>query len=393
MTFAQHLRPRHGLALAAASVLAVGLTACESKAPPQSAPPTPAASKPATTQPGAALLATQPAPKAVLWPASKGTGTFLDRDNPDPAATLRLMTYNVKWNSIFADVDAVRAAKFARLVAAFDPDVIALQEVGLHPEDRDKPGAKPRTAADVITLLNTLLPPPPGQTWHAFQGGDNVIASKYPLSHTAKELVPAGYRELAVALVDLPDEAFACDFYVLSNHYKCCDPAKYDGVRQVQSDALTAWLRDARTPGGQVDLPKGTPVAVVGDLNIVGSTQPVTTLVSGDVQDETKYGPDGAPDWDDTPLTDLHPLQNITDPNDWTWRDDTGQFKPARLDYIIYTDSALEAVKQYALNTMTMTAADLQKAGLQKFDVSGDAEGKNVDHLPLVVDFHVRCGE
>ncbi len=393
MTLAQDLRPRHGLALAAAALLAVALTACESKAPEQNAPPTPAAGKPAASQPGAALLATQPAPKAVLWPASKGTGTFLDRDNPDPATTLRLMTYNVDWNTIFPDVNADRAAKFARVLVALDPDIVALQEIGLHPEDREKPGAKGRTAADVIAALNRVLPPPPGQTWHAFQGGDNVVASKYPLSHTVKELVPAGYRELAGALIDLPNEAYACDFYILGNHFKCCDPERFDGVRQVQADALVAWLHDARTPGGQLDLPKGTPFAVVGDLNIVGSTQPVTTLVTGDVQDEKKYGADGALDWDDTPLTDLHPRQNITAPNDWTWRNDTGQFKPARLDYIIYSDSVLEAAKQYALNTMMMTDEDLQKAGLQKFDVSGDAEGKNVDHLPLIVDFHVRCGE
>lgn len=321
-------------------------------------------------------------------PPGRPTGTFLDRQQP---TDLRLVTYNVLWNSVFADVNAELAARFARVIVALDPDILGLQEIGVHPQERRQPGAARRSAADVAALLNTIAPLPGGASWHAFQGSSNVIASRYALKMTRDSLDPPGQRELAMALVDLPDERFGFDFYVLNNHYKCCDPEQFDPLRQQQSDAIVSWLRDARTPGGKIDLPAGTAIAVVGDLNIVGSFQPVTTLLEGDIKDEERYGPDFVPDWDDTPLVDARPLHNIVGPADWTWRDDeqeqTRGFKPGRLDFIIYTDSVLTAVQKFVLNTTTMSEADLRAAGLEKFDVAKDDVGASFDHLPVVVDF------
>jgi hypothetical protein len=46
-------------------------------------------------------------------------------ERADPQA-LRLVSYNVHWNSIFAQVDAARAERFARLVRALEPDVLCL---------------------------------------------------------------------------------------------------------------------------------------------------------------------------------------------------------------------------------------------------------------------------
>jgi endonuclease/exonuclease/phosphatase family metal-dependent hydrolase len=332
---------------------------------------------------------TQPGETAKAWTSAKPTGTFLDRD---PRADLRLVCYNIKWNSIFPEVDAARAAKFARVVRSLDPDILALQEVGLEPRQRGQPGARKWTGRDVQTLMNRIVPPPGGSTWHTFQGSDNVIVSRYPLKMTADRMVPAGERELAMALVDLPDERFAVDVYVLSNHYKCCDPERFDVLRQQQSDAIVSWIRDARTPGGELDLPAGTPILVVGDLNIVGSRQPVDTLLTGDIIDEQKHGPDFPPDWDDTGMTDAHPLHNIDGPDDYTWRDDTSQFTPGRLDYVIYTDSVLEPVKKFVLNTTTLSEEVLHAAGLQEFDITVDDVGREYDHLPLVVDFRVKAG-
>ena len=358
------------------------LVGCESETPP--APPAPATK---TQAPEAAVTA----PKAVLPTRTPGahTGTFIDREEP---SDLRLVTYNVDWNSIFVDVNANRAEKFARVINTLNPDILALQEIGAAPGNPTGAKAKKRTAEDVVNLLNQIVPLGPGATWHAFQGKDCVTASKYPLKMTAEHLVPAGDSDLAMALVDLPDDKFGMDFYVLNNHYKCCDAEKNDPRRQRQSDALVHWIHDARTPGDNVDLPTGTAIAIVGDLNIVGSFQPVQTLISGDITNEATYGPDFAPDWDDSPLVDAHPLHNVAGPDDWTWRDDTGQFAPGRLDYVIYTGSVLEAVKKFALDTTTISDADLAGAGLQKFDASFDNEGKNYDHLPLVVDFRAAAG-
>ncbi len=365
----------------------------------EQAPPTPpkAATTPAaavaaaSTQP--AGPATQPAasePVAItpppLPPLKRPTGTFLDREDP---AALRLLNYNIKWNSIFMDVDPRHAQRFARVLRAVDPDVVALQEIGIHPNDRGKAGVRKRRADEVAAVLNVVLPLPGGRTWHAYQGQSNVIAARFPLKLTRDKLVPAGERDLAIALIDLPDDRFPVDLYVLNNHFKCCDGEKNDPLRQQQADAIVAWLRDARTAGGEIDLPDRTPIAVVGDLNLVGGPRPLETLLTGDILDEERYGPDAVPDWDDTPLSDLRPRHNLTGVEDWTWRDDTQQWPPGRLDFILYTDSVLHPVKSFVLNTTKMTPDELAAAGLEPLDVCQDDEGAEYDHLPLVVDFLV----
>jgi endonuclease/exonuclease/phosphatase family metal-dependent hydrolase len=327
--------------------------------------------------------ATQP---TVAWPAPTTTGTLVDRA---PTTDLRFVSYNVLWNTIFEDVSPVQAAKFVRLMRALNPDVLALQEIGLHPEDRGKKGARARTASEVVDVMNAALPPPPGATWHAWQGGDSVIVSKYPLKMTLKDTTPAGDRKQAIALVDLPDDHFHVDLYVFNNHYKCCGGEANDPQRQKQSDAIAAWIRDARTPGGHVDLPPGTPIIVAGDLNIVGGFGPVRTLLEGDIADEATYGLDTPPDWDNTPFTDLRPRHNVVGADDYTWRDDNDRWPPGRLDFIIYSDSVLEPAHSLVLNTVSLSDLDLQAAGLQRFDVTADDAGRTFDHLPLVADFRV----
>jgi len=202
---------------------------------------------------------------------------------------------------------------------------------------------------------------------------------------------PVGDRRQAIALVDLPDAHYASDFYFLNNHYKCCGGvgSEEDGRRQRQSDSIVNWLRDARTPGGAVDLAPGTPFAVVGDLNLVGGTQPLDTLVDGNIIDELRYGVDSAPDWDGSPLTDARPKHNVTGSSDYTWRNDNSRFAPGVLDVVVYSDSALDVPKQFVLNTVDMTSAERAATGLQVNDITVDGSGRNYDHLPVVVDFRV----
>ncbi len=362
--------------------LLVSLLACE-RSQPTTKPPD---QKSATT---ASAPSSSPAGSATSRPLGPPTGTFIDREDP---LDLRLLCYNVLWNSIFPDVDRVGAEKFARLVAALNPDVLALQEIGVHPRDRDRPKGRAKSAEDVRQLLDTVAALPDGNRWHAVGGGDCVIASKYPLKLAADQPDPPGERKLAMALVDLPDAYFGPDLYVINTHFKCCDGQTNDPLRQKQSDAIAAWIRDLTTPGGQLDLPAGTAIVIAGDLNIVGGFQPVKTLLEGDIVDNDRYGEDWPPDWDRTPLADAHPLHNLTGPEDWTWRDDEQPYPPGRLDFVLYADSVLEAVKKFALNTTAMTDQDLKAAGLNRFDSAKDEVGRSYDHLPLVVDFQLVPG-
>jgi endonuclease/exonuclease/phosphatase family metal-dependent hydrolase len=303
------------------------------------------------------------------------TSTFVDRFDP---RTVRLVSYNVNWDKIFPDVDARCAEKFQRVVKALDADVWCLQEI------RD------RSAEDVRDLMNAINPLAGGASWHAHKGWSNVIVSKFPLKLTADRTVPAGERELAMALVDLPNDRFKTDLYVLNNHWKCCGDTANDPQRQQMADAIVNWIRDARVSGGAVDVPAGTAFVICGDLNIVGGPQPVTTLLTGDIIDEARYGRDGPPDWDDTPLADLHPRHNADGSDDYTWRNDNDKWPPGRLDYIVYSDSVLEAVHKYVLNTTAMPENLLRKTRLEPFDIALDDVGREYDHLPLVVDFRVR---
>lgn len=315
---------------------------------------------------------------APLWAALYGsqaaaqTRTFLDRQLP---TDLRVVSYNVYWNTIFPSRNSTQAAKFERVVDALDPDILHLQEIST-------------SQTSVLDLMNTIAPLA-GGTWYTHQGGDNVIVSKYPLAMMQTNTTPSGERSQAIALVDLPDGIYATDFYFMNNHYRCCGDEANDPSRQRQSDAIVNWLRDARSPGESVDLPPGTPFAVVGDLNIVGGPQPLQTLIDGNIIDEATYGTDSPPDWDGSQLTDARPLHNVVEPEDYTWRNDHDIYDPGRLDFVIYSDSALDVGNQFVLNTVAMSPAELSATGLQQFDITLDDDGENYDHLPLVVDFRL----
>lgn len=348
-------------------------------------PPEPAASPPPPAESAAAnpikSLPPGPAeedplglsPEMVAYaaePAGIATGLFIDRLEP---SDLRLLNYNVNWDHIFPRVDVEAAARFQRMIKALDPDIIHLQEI------------RKFSAEDAASLLNQTAPLDSGRIWYAFKGGGNVILSKYPLSNTAEHTQPRGQREFALALVDLPDDRYPADVYVINNHWKCC--GGHDPKRQQQADALVAWIRDARTPGDVIDLPANTGFIISGDFNLVESEQPLMTLLTGDIYDETRYGPDTPPDWDGTELVDAHPLHNLAGPDDYTWRNDTGKYDPGRLDFVIYSDSVLQAVHSFVLNTVEMSTDDLESTRLQKMDVTLDGAGERYDHLPLVVDF------
>ncbi|GJM22818.1 MAG: hypothetical protein DHS20C15_27330 [Planctomycetota bacterium] len=294
--------------------------------------------------------------------------TFVERLAPDD---LRVVSYNVLWDTIFPSENAFQAAKFERVVHALDADIWAIQEI-----DYDT------HVSVVLNLMDSIAPIPGG--WHGHKEGDSVILSKFPLSMLANDTIPEGDKGVAMALIDLPDDRFSTDLYMMNNHYKCC--GGNDHRRQEQSDALVNWMRDIREPGGFITLPAGTAMMVIGDLNLVDGFQPVQTLIDGNIIDNASFGPDSPPDWDASDATDEHPLHNVVGPADWTWYT-PGQYDPGRLDFVITTDSVLQSVHRYALNTTTMSAGDLAATGLQATDVTVDFIGQAFDHIPLVIDY------
>lgn len=289
---------------------------------------------------------------------------FLDRPNP---STVRVASWNIYFSSIFPNVNLARSQKFARVLDAVDADVWAFQEI-----------YGGQTAAQLKTLMDASAPLGTTDGWQVYRSGEFALASKYP--------IPEAYRTLGTAnraLVDLPDDLFAEDLYLMNNHFKCC--GGFDNQRQNSADFLVNWMRDARTPGGTITLPEGTPMIALGDFNIVDGQQPLTTLQDGNIINNLQYGSDSPPDWDGSNNLVVPALHNGVGPEFYTWRDDRDIYDPSLLDFIIYTDSVASLTHSFVLNTSTMTEAQLAAAGLQSYDAMYDS--LTWDHLPLVADF------
>lgn len=331
------------------------------------------ADKPANTQPGKPSFGTQ----------------FLEKAS---SQHIRVMSFNVGWDSIFPDDDPYNdqwrqynsGAAFGRILQAVEPDILCLQEIN---PDRD-----PQQVGD---LLDVALPLGENQGWQTFSGQDNLIAARFELEMQTDQLVQRGSITdfgHATALVNLPDGEYEHDPYLICAHFQAQGGEAKVQARQEHADAIIAWLADARTTGGEVDLPYGTPIVVLGDFNVYDSdpAHHLTTLLSGDIQDEAYYGADIKPDWDETDLADALPHHNGAGEDVYTWRDDTQEFNPGALDRILYTDSVIMIENAFVLNTEIMTDEELVAAGLQAGDVMLDPDTGRYDHLPLVVDISFR---
>jgi len=305
---------------------------------------------------------------------------------------IRVMSFNVGWDSIFPDDDPQndqwrsdsKPAEFVRIVKAIDPDIICLQEIN-----------PVRDPQQVGSILDAAIPLGNGKTWQTHSGQDNVIAARFKLGMETDKLIQGGSITdfgHAMALVDLPDTGYENDLYLICAHFQAQGGQVNVEARQEHADAIISWLGDAKTPGGEIDLPFGTPIVVLGDFNVY-DTDPahhLTTLLSGDIEDEGRYGQDIMPDWDEAGLADALPRHNGVGEDVYTWRDDTLEFNPGALDRILYTDSVIVVENAFVLNTEVMTEEELEAAGLKAGDVMLDPETGRYDHLPLAVDISFR---
>ena len=280
----------------------------------------------------------------------------LGRMYPDD---LRIVSYNMPFHAELAEV-------YKRVIRAIDPDILCLQEIHDPVED------------ELVAWMNDLF----GGHWEASRvEPDLVVLSRFPISATYS--IPGFGYELpqanAAFLIDAPT-ANAAQVLVVNVHAPCCG---YDEDRQLEIDAIMAFVRDAKEPGGRLHVEHGTPIFLVGDMNLVGLRQQQVTLTTGDVVNEDQFGPSFSPDWDETALRDVMP-RHIEAPFAYTWRNVKDKYQPGRLDYVVYTDSVIEVLNAYVLDTSTMSPHVLEQAGL-----SPDDSDVASDHLPLVVDFGV----
>lgn len=302
---------------------------------------------------------------AYTFAAGSAPVPTLDLDRADPSH-LRMATWNVQSDGLFDGGDAEAAQN--RLLDVMDPDVLVVNEVWSS------------SAADVRDKIEEHLPSGAGEQWYALKIDDgNVIVSRLPILQSWE--VNPGYRITAV-LLDL-GAGVTEDLLLIACHWRCCAA---DADRQLEADSIIEFLADARTSGGSLTLPTGTPFVLMGDLNLVGWRQQLDTILTGDIVNEGMYGPDSPPDWDGGPFTAVmsrHADARVA----YTWRNDWSTYYPGLLDWVLYTDSALQLHNHYVLETRTMTASTRSTYGLLQYDTS-DAS----DHAARVADFTLTSG-
>lgn len=279
--------------------------------------------------------------------------------NQEDTSFLRILDWNVLNDGL---LDPGRQPNFSRVLQAIDPDIMCFNE------------CFSSSATQVKNAVSQMLP---GTNWNAVKLDDgNVTVSRYPILQSW--LVYPGHR-ITASLINLP-EWFEKDLLVINSHLKCCGGQTNDDKRQLEVDATVAFILDAKTPGGVINLPLETPFVILGDMNFVGNRQQLITLLTGEIINTPLFGNGGPPDWDNTNLEDL--LSRQTDKRTaYTWRDDPGSFPPGRLDYQIYSNSVINVEKDFVIQTEVMNATRLNQYGLQLLDTRTAS-----DHFPKVAD-------
>jgi len=269
------------------------------------------------------------------------------------AGPLRLMTHNVYQDQLFV---SWRRPAHERLLAAIEPDVIAYQEIYSH------------SATETRIVVEGAL----GGSWSADKVGDMVLL-------TRSEIIDSWsiQDDRAGAFLITPMNEFEHNLLVINMHLHCCDN---NADRQAEVDAIMAFVRDARTAGGELDLAPENPIIITGDTNFVGWVRQLETLLTGDISDEVTYGPDFAPDWDDTDLADII-SSHVIHPRTYTWYKEWSGYGPGRLDYIITTDSNVEVGTHGVLQTTFLPSSYLNEYGLYVADSQNAS-----DHLPHFAD-------
>ncbi|MEQ8762848.1 MAG: endonuclease/exonuclease/phosphatase family protein [Planctomycetota bacterium] len=267
-------------------------------------------------------------------------------------ARLRLMNWNVLWGKVFEDPEP-----FARVLRAVDPDVITFQEL---------------TGDDIEGRLRAWLEktaPAGAESSWTVNVGDvgggtlfSAVATRRP-AEVAELRIPARRdRDVMQSLPALVVKSGDRRTLVISIHLPCCggigspqDEARLQTVADLDQ-ALKDWMSENRVTG----------IILAGDYNLVGSKQPLTTIVEST---ERLLGRGRS--------IELLRLEGSTTA---TWRDPKQPFVPGQLDWVV-TGGKVDVQGGFVLDTREVETRWRSLHGLEE----GDTDAS--DHLPLVVDF------
>ena len=288
-----------------------------------------------------------------------------EKENED---LIRLSAYNVLYNGLD---DNERLEQLKNIIKSVDADIYAFSE------------CYETSSETVKNILDEILPISNNQGWHVIKKADDdlITASKYPIIQDWPN-ESYGIKKMHPCLIDLPDSLFAKDLLVINAHMSCCDN---DNDRQEQADDFVNFILDAKSTGGVIDLTNETPFVLCGDLNLVGLSQQLQTLISGEIIDTEAFGIGGGMNWSDNDLKD-EICVHVETPFSYTWRDITpspGSYSYGRLDYIIFSDDVMSSQKSFTIDTKFISQKKLNEMNLDVNDSFGS------DHLLTTIDFDI----
>ena len=278
----------------------------------------------------------------------------LDKQDPNH---IRVVTYNTLFNTGWEQPGITH---LERVLKALDADIYCFQE------------ANNISVLQVKNYLDAWMPTGTQEGWSVTLSSNKLTCSRWTQNQSWE------LTRTHATLIDLPS-TYSRDLLVVNGHLSCC---QNNTDRQDQADEFAAFILNAKTSGGSIELPESTPFIFVGDMNLVGYNQQRKTIMEGDIQDVNSFGAGGPLDWDDTELGDAVPL-HINQNMAYTWRSFSGNsFPPGRLDYQFYSDAVLEKEKAFVLQTEVMPVN-----WLTENDLLSDDTWMISDHLPVVVDY------
>lgn len=288
--------------------------------------------------------------------------------NKDSSNLIRLTAYNVLNNGLD---DNNRIDKLKNILQVLDSDIFAFSECYQTSQETVK------------NILDNILPVSNIGGWFVKKkdGDDLILASKFPIIQDWPD-ESSGIKKMHPCLIDLPDDIYAKDLLIINSHMSCCDN---DVARQEQADDFVNFILDAKTPGGIIDLDEGTPFILCGDLNLVGFSQQLKTILTGEIINTDDYGFGGGMNWSNNELKDQVCMHTEL-PLSYTWRDisyDVGSYPYGKLDYIIFSDDVISSQKSFSVDTEFISQQSLNTNNLNNDDSSGS------DHLPITVDFDI----
>lgn len=278
-----------------------------------------------------------------------------------PPGSIRVVSWNVRFGALLQQKE-----RAGRILKALQPDIILFQEL-----------VDEQTPADVASFLDEQL----GQEGGGWSAAASPVGSRLRSMVAARgsgspdmiELIrmqsdPDRFVRAVAMKIDLGSgrSLLAC-----SVHLRCCGAAggREDLQRIEEARMIHAQLGQYLKRWGCRD------VVIGGDLNLVGSRQPLELISDG-------LDPAGGD------LAIARPVQ-LDGERLATWADPSGNaasaFTPGRLDWLLYSGSGLQPVQSFILDSTDLSPEDLENRRLEAEDTALLS-----DHYPVVLDVRRR---